>query len=324
MLSKMLGLAYSTTVKLVNKYELQDRVKICSGTSYKEQALLEYIQSIYGGSIVANNRELLNGLELDIYLPDKHIAFEFNGSYWHSDIFKDKDYHQNKVLLCEKLGVHLIHIYEYEWDNEYTRSKLKDYIRNVINGTSHKIYARQTVVMSIDDNVLEHEFEDTNHLQGYTKSSIKLGLFHDNKLVQLMTFGKPRFDSQYDYEVIRICTMSDTWIIGGNQKLFKYFCDNYDFHSLVSYCNIDKFVGSMYSKLGFKLDSLSTPGYVWVNLQTGDVLSRYQCQKQRLLKLNPLFEGMTESQIMDTLGYFRVYNSGNKKYIYKKGEKSHV
>lgn len=323
-LSQMLGLTYASTVRLVNKFNIQNYITLCCGSSYKEQQVIDYIKSIYDGLIIIKDRSILNNKELDIYLPDKKLAFEFNGSYWHSDIFKDKKYHQNKVLDCEKKDIQLIHIYEYEWDNEYMRKKIKQYIKNLIHKQSNVIYARNTEVQIIEDSDLEHEFEDINHLQGYAKSSIKLGLFSNDELVQLMTFGVPRFNNDCDYELIRLCTLNDTCVIGGSQKLFKYFCDNYEFSTLLSYCDIDKFRGTIYAKLGFKLDSITVPGYNWVNPQTNDVVSRYRVQKKKLLSIDSKFSDMTESEIMGSFGYLRVYNSGNKKFIYKKGEPTDV
>jgi len=63
----------------------------------------------------SNNRSVLNCLELDIYLPEYNVAIEFNGLYWHSELYKEKDYHLNKTLECKKKGVDLLHIFEDDW-----------------------------------------------------------------------------------------------------------------------------------------------------------------------------------------------------------------
>ena len=63
--------------------------------SIKEENLYEFIKSIYFGEIVQSYR--INRQEIDIYLPKLKIGFEFNGLYWHSDLYKDKNYHLNKT-----------------------------------------------------------------------------------------------------------------------------------------------------------------------------------------------------------------------------------
>ena len=81
-------------------------------------------------NILKNYPLLLNGKELDIYIPEKHIAIEFNGNYWHSSELKDIHYHQEKSLNCLKLGIRLIHIYEYEWVND--KENIKLFLKNTI------------------------------------------------------------------------------------------------------------------------------------------------------------------------------------------------
>lgn len=80
-----------------------------------EVELHEWLKSIYSGSILLNSKIPNSSLELDFYLPDKKLAIEFNGDYWHSTRFKDKNYHLRKTQLCQDLGINLIHIFEFEW-----------------------------------------------------------------------------------------------------------------------------------------------------------------------------------------------------------------
>lgn len=80
-----------------------------------EAELHELLKSIYSGSILLNSKIPNSSLELDFYLPDEKLAIEFNGNYWHSTRFKDKNYHLRKTQLCQDLGINLIHIFEFEW-----------------------------------------------------------------------------------------------------------------------------------------------------------------------------------------------------------------
>ena len=70
-----------------------------NGTSFYEKEIINFIKSIYDGEIIENNRHIISPMELDIYIPQKNLAIEFNGLYWHSELFRDKNYHFDKINL---------------------------------------------------------------------------------------------------------------------------------------------------------------------------------------------------------------------------------
>ena len=220
-------------------------------------------------------------------MSEQRIGIEINGGYWHSDIFKDKNYHQNKRLLAEKLGIHLINIYEYEWNNPEYKNKIINYIKSLVSNNSKILYARNTHIKEID-NQSAKEFEERYHLQGGINSEINVGLNVDNKLIGLMSFSKSRFDKSYDYEITRLVFKDDIKIVGGSERLFSYFIDRYNPKSIVSYCSLDVFTGEVYSKLGMQLDSITEPGYVWWNCKlnsNSSVLSRYKTTRMICVNL---------------------------------------
>lgn len=123
-------------ISLIENY-VNEGLHSQSYISKKEKELLKYIKSIYNDdifenvtNIIANNNHRY--YELDIYLPKLNLAFEFNGTYWHSTKYKDKYYHQRKTLLCYAQNVQLINIWEYEWDNE--SYDIKNKIKELLNG----------------------------------------------------------------------------------------------------------------------------------------------------------------------------------------------
>ena len=62
---------------------------------------MEAIKNL-GIDCIPNCRNVLpSGKELDIFIPSKKIAVEFDGLYWHNEINKDKDY--NKIILINNL-----------------------------------------------------------------------------------------------------------------------------------------------------------------------------------------------------------------------------
>lgn len=315
-LAELLDITEPSLAKAIKRLNLTDLVRhTASGESEIEKSLVNYIQSIYKGNIILHDRSILNGKELDIYIPDKKLAIEFNGNFWHSSEYKDIGYHQNKTIECAKKNIRLIHVFEYEWRDGEKRRIIQQLFHSILSD-SIIYYGRNTKVQEIDGTIAK-EFLTKYHLQGYASSNISLGCYINNELIGVMTFGKPRFSNEYEYELVRLCWKSGIKVIGGAAKLFKYFTENYKPNSIVSYCDISKFSGNVYTKLGFKtqLSFITKPSYVWVNNHIG-VLHRYQTQKSELIKAGLGNNGHTEDEIMKNLGYFKIYNSGNLKFVW--------
>lgn len=277
-----------------------------SGVSFMEREVSAYIDSIYDGIIVHNDTSIIPPKELDIYLPERGIAIEFNGLFYHSEIYKESDYHLNKTEQCNENGIHLIHIYEDDWI--YKSDIVKSRIKNLL-GQSDCIYARKCTVKSVSSSDAR-EFLDRNHIQGNCGSSHKYGLYYNHELISLMTFGKSRFSSEY--ELIRFCNKLNTTVVGGASKLFKYFMrihSNVD--SIVSYADRSWSTGGLYETLGFYMDSITAPGYSYVNGNIRE--NRMKYQKHKLVK-DGYDPTMTEHDIMLSRKLYRIYDSGHLKY----------
>ena len=114
-------------------------------------------------------------------------------------------YHRDKTLLAKENGIQLIHIWEWELVNDELWDKLSNWVLNLLNAHKTHIYARKCEVRLVDKNE-EKSFLNQYHLQGYQKSMTCLGLYYNNELVQLMSFCKRRFNKNYQYELLRLCT----------------------------------------------------------------------------------------------------------------------
>ncbi|MCK9416932.1 hypothetical protein M0Q97_09770 [Candidatus Dojkabacteria bacterium] len=128
--------------------------------SNKEKQLLDFIKENYDGKIYTSVRNILNGKELDIYLPDLKLAFEFNGIYWHSNKFKDDNYHLDKYNMCKERNINLIYIWEDEWNfnNKYIKNKILNNLKiNEINETcktiKFNILKKRRIKYNIDNNL---------------------------------------------------------------------------------------------------------------------------------------------------------------------------
>ena len=329
-LESLLGCKYTYIIKLIHKFNLEDCMTIYNNYSHYEDEICSYIESLGITDIIRGDRKVLSGQELDILIPSKQFAVEFNGVYWHSSIYKDKYYHQNKSILGFQKRIHILHIFEHEWLDPRKQKILKGILRNNLSNNKTILYARNCTVKHIDNKTCT-EFLDKTHLQGAVTSEIRLGLFDkSSNLMGVMTFGRPRFSSEYEYELIRLAWLPDVNVVGGSEKLFKAFIKEYNPSSIMSYCDIGKFSGNVYLKLGFKpADSkefITSPNYNWVDLSATKVVSRYKAQKHKLIEAGLGTELDTESEIMESLGYLKVYDSGNAKFVWKadKSDKSIV
>jgi hypothetical protein len=179
-------------------------------------------------------------------------------------------------------------------------------------GLSKRIYARATEVREVGS-VVAKQFLVLNHLQGESVSKVNLGLYYHGDLVAIMTFGKPRFNKNYEWELLRFCSLLDINVVGGASKLLKHFRNNY-VGSVLSYANREHSSGKLYESLGFKLINESQPNYQW--WKGNQMLKRYTTQKHKLPKLlNESFDSSkTESENMFSNGYRRIWDCGNLVY----------
>ena len=286
----------------------------CNRFNKKEESLLKFISDNYDGEIIKSDRKVLNGKELDIYLPELKIAFEFNGLYWHSELYKDNKYHLNKTNKCLESDIQLIHIWEDDWD--LRPDIVKSIILNKL-GVSERIWARKCKIKEVDNKDVR-EFLIKNHIQGFVGSKIKLGLYHNGELVSLMTFGSLRKSlgqksKEGDWELLRFCNKIGYSVVGGASKLFKYFLNNFKVNEVISYSDNSRGIGNLYKQLNFKFIRDTQPNYYYI--VDGVRSHRFNFRKDVLVK-EGFDESKTEVQIMTERGYYRICDSGNKKWIF--------
>ena len=276
-----------------------------SGRSNAEIELFKWIPC---NNKISNDRKIIYPLELDMLLPDYRLAIEYDGVYWHSDEYKPKNYHLNKTIACNNKEIQLFHIFESD-DIDIWKSM----ICNKLN-LSNKIYARKCIVQEITNKDAK-SFCVQNHLQGVCNSKINLGLFYDNELLEVMTFGKPRFTQKYQYELLRLCTKKYYSVIGGASKLWKYFLTKYSPKSVLSYANRRFSNGSIYETLGFKFINKTKPNYFYVHSSSFVKVSRISAQKHKLKTFLKKYDAnLSERENMSNNGYLQIFDCGNLVY----------
>jgi len=278
-------------------------------------------------NILFNDRQIIKPLELDLFSEKYKFAIEYDGLMFHSygisnnNMFNNldkinKNKHLNKTLLCNEKNIQLFHIFENEWKDPKKQKIWKSLILNKI-GNSVKIGARKCVIKEVKADEAR-TFIDNNHLQGYRKAKHKIGLYYEEELVSIMTFGIPLYNKECDIELYRFCSKLGFSIQGGASKLLSYFKKNYIYNNLLSYANLRWSEGNVYKKLGFKFIENTPPNFFWFKVNENILYTREKFQKHKLSNLLTEFDkDKTADLNMFLSNYRKIYDCGNKKYILK-------
>lgn len=258
----------------------------------------------------------------DFYVDaeDTKYLIEINPTFTHTCIntgvytARDKNYHLNKTNFATNLGFNCINIWQ--WDDW---NKILSVIKN-----KHKLFARSLTLKNVNKKEA-NKFLNQHHLQGSCYGNIvNLGLYQNDELIQIMTFGKPRYNKNYQWELLRLCTHSNYYVVGGAEKLFKYFVKKYTPYSIISYCDVSKFTGNVYERLGFVLKEQTRPQKVWNDRKNGyitdNLLRQYGFDKLVGSKLNPpeIYGKDTDNEeLMIRHKWLPVYDCGQKVFIYE-------
>jgi len=270
---------------------------------------------------VKNDRTALNGKELDIYIPSKKLAIEFNGLKWHSEWFagKDRNYHISKTINCESKGIQLIQIFEDEYKNNkhIVEEKLKHILH--YNNNISKIYGRKCTISEISINEAK-TFLEKNHIQGFASSTIYIGAFFNDKLISVMTF-KTLNKNKSEWELNRFATDIDYNCIGVGGKIFSWFIKNYNPKMIKSFADrrwSTTLNDNFYTKIGFKFDSFVPQNYKYILLSNAKKrYHKFGFRKQKLHKKYGFPLTMTETEMAKELGYDRIWDCGLIKYVWK-------
>jgi len=289
--------------------------------SQMENDIAEYILSLNKQiHIETNKRNIISPIELDIFIPEKQLAIEFCGLYWHSEKSGSKDptYHLNKLKICNDKNIRLITIFSDEWETK--QDIVKHRLKHILGFGERICSARETDIYPISSELYK-SFVNQYHIQGSLSSKIKLGAFYGDQLVAAMGLGARRRNlgakntGPNDYEMLRFCSSSNVPGVGG--KLFKYFVDNYSPHQIISYADRRWGEGEFYRHLGFEFVESTGPSYFYTN-DYKKRHNRFAFRKDVIVRELKGDANKTEWENMQTLGYDRIWDCGTNKWIWNK------
>jgi len=292
--------------------------------SYNEQEIVEFIKTIYDGSIILHDRSMLKPNELDIYIPDKKLAIEYNGSYYHRVEKLGNNYHQKKTLDCNDKGIRLIHIFDSDWVHK--KEFIKQKILIALNKDFRKkIYAKNTIVKIENNKERLRNFYNDNHIQGYTSNFIySFSLYSKNKLVANILLAKPsklsgtNSSKNNELEVIRYATAKEFCIVGGYNKLIMGLILSLpkEITRLYTYANLRYDSGSLYENSNWTLDSLTKPSYFYIKNNTYEEFHRTSFTREKLKKYykDIYSDNLTEEEMSRKLNLNKIYDCGKLKF----------
>lgn len=306
-IAQELNVDHTTVKSYMDKYNIEIRLY---NNSIGEKNLKEFLSSYL--NIYFNNKQIIFPKELDIFIPEKQIAIEYNGLYWHSTLHRDNNnYHQDKYSKCKEKGIRLITLYEDEWETK--KELVKKKLLHILGiNSEHRIFSRKCKIQQISTKQAK-QFQNEFHIQGYGNSSINIGLIHGNELVACMGF---RNLGNTNYELNRYSTKYN--VVGGFSKLLCYFKSVYEWNEIITFADLRWHTGDVYLKNDFKIDKILKPDYQYII--NGKRIHKFNFRLKKIQKKFPdkYDETLTEIENMNKIGIPRIYDCGKIKFIIKK------
>lgn len=295
--------------KTLQAFERGSLCKFCypeNSTSHAEQELVEFIESLGIKSVHKNTKQVIPPYELDLFFPEHNFAIEYNGLYFHCELFKEKKYHRSKTNFCRDRNIQLFHIFEDEWRDK--RLIVESMIQNRLKITPNTIFARKCIVKQIEEKNIVKNFFERTHISGKCQTRTAFGLFYNNELVACVSLRKPIQKKYQDtIEIARFSTELNTSVVGGFGKIMKAvekWSVSQGYKNVLTYADLRFGVGNLYKKMGYEELGETSLDY-W-----------YTDGKQRFFRFKfRAKKPLTEKQVAEQNGVSRIYGCGNKHFI---------
>ena len=295
--------------------------------SIGEMEIYQYLcEKLGSDNVILHDRKILDGKEIDIYIPSKKIGIEYNGLYWHSELNgKDKWYHLNKLEECNNKGIKLIQIFE----DEYVLNKnlVLQKIEHIINieRLCPKIMARKCTIMEISNDEAK-DFLTKNHIQGYSNTTISYGAYYQRILIGVMCFTKT---GESDCWILNRFATDNKYICQGvGGKLFSHFIKTRKPKNVKSFADRRWTMASdknFYTSIGFTLTEVLKPDYRYINgNNANERIHKFNMRKKSLHNKYNVPIDMTEKEITQKLGYSKIWDCGLYKYEWNDKQKREV
>jgi hypothetical protein len=276
--------------------------------SFPQHELGDIIRS-WGVEVVTNTRKVISPKEVDIWCPDKRIAIEYCGLYWHGEArngVEARQKHRSKLNMCNDVGVRLITIFEDEWVNR--KDAVLNYLKSVLGVRGKSIGAREC---KLAEDVDVREFVEKNHILGCPKYELGYCLVYDGVIVAAMTFRH----EHKRWNLSRFC-VGEIGVIGAASRLLRAFLKTHTSEPVVSFSDKRWSAGDLYQKLGFSNDGEVAISYSYFIQGRPERHHKFEFRRDALLKRLGVEDcGQTERELAIELGYDRIYDCGLDRWV---------
>ena len=305
---------YSWNTWVYKRTEGSQCPKCFAGSHKSSEEVAAFIESIVGSkNIIRNDTTVLDGKELDIYVPSCNFACEYNGIHWHTEGHgRDRNYHYNKYNMCKDKNIRLLQIWDDDWRSH--KNVVKDHIRNILNDSNHiiKYDARKCVIRNLS--VMESDmFLMDNHIQGTHKSSIRMGLVYNDKVVAVLSCI---IRENGDIEITRYVTRIGCVVRGGFSKLLSHIPVSSENKRIITFSDNMVSDGGLYAANGFTVDRILPPDYMIV--RNGCERFHKLLYRKDRFRTDPELEyrdGLTEAELDALNGLDRVWDAGKVRWV---------
>ena len=270
-------------------------MKMLQGTSRQEIEVYNFIRmNLPGKKILKNDRNVLSGRELDIYIPSLKLAIEFNGLFYHNNAkHPDPFYHLKKSVDCERKGIRLIQIMSDEWEQK--KPLVLDLIKKNIGLYEH-LDASKCELRELNEREGKGFFENNHLLGDDKKSTLYIGLLFERNILFAASFRKEK----NNWVISRYGHKKGYFVYSALPAVLDYF---YKDHSGPLTCSLDRRLYFPYElkSAGFKEVQPTNPNITI----TKDFKKRIPLTDMKRIKESDL----------EKKGYYRVYDCGERRFI---------
>lgn len=305
--SKYFGLTLHSSLHFKDKFNIA-LPDLVTHDNTLESKFCQYIQSITDKQVIRHERKLLDGkYEIDIYIPEMKLGFEFNGDYWHSEnAGVSPNYHFMKSLACREKGIRLVHVWEHEWIND--QEKIKIFLNSLFI-PRQKIRASKCKLKEISSQEFL-DFGEKYHLLGSTRAGTRIGLYYNNELVSAIGLSYSNKKDEWD---LKRYIVGKYQIMGGFQKMFNHFIKVHRPRRIITFVELSKFNGAVDYKNGFVLDKVMREDFFWIvnNIR----VDKWTAWKH--FHIDGQSTSDYQSMMMNDFKFFKCYDAGKERLVWK-------
>lgn len=240
---------------------------------------------------------------------------------------REELYHHKRFLEAEAAGKTLLQYFDW-YDEEIFLS----IVRSKLKLDEHRVAARKCEVREITQKEA-NGFLRENHLLGAARGqTFCVGLFFQEELVHVHTYGPARLNRNYEWEAIRSASKMNWHVQGGYRKCDSHFFRKAAPKSVVSYVDLALSTGATEAaNPGWRLLSTNRGGEMWVKIFTGPGpafirgASARRLSADRLLGFevgakypshHPDGRVFTNADVLLAEGYVQMFDAGTRTFAW--------